>query len=166
MGRSDENDEPARDQPRCLEALCERRLVVLRGPSPGIQIQSDRHWRCDRHRATEKMRRLWRRQESYRDGLRRRRSPSLTGDTDSGMQTRLQHAWHLYVIQLGLGTVKDYRDQFIEALKGIRDWHLGALHSLAPASLLSRELRLRSGRFPKRQVRFISALYRCRSIPR
>ena len=31
----------------------------------------------------------------------------LTGDSDSGMQTRHQHAWHLYVIQLRSGTVKD-----------------------------------------------------------
>ena len=61
----------------------------------------------------------------------------------------VQHAWHLYVIQLDLERLKINRDQFIETLKeqGIgTSVHFIPLHL---QSSRSRQFRLCAGRFPK-----------------
>ena len=66
--------------------------------------------------------------------------PIYRRNSDCRMRTRACSMLGIFiVIQLNLERLKITRDQFIEAVKGIRDWHLGALYSLASASLLSRQ---------------------------
>ena len=48
----------------------------------------------------------------------------------------VQHAWHLFVIQLNLERLKINRNQFIEALREKANRDFGSLHPAAPASLL------------------------------
>ena len=76
------------------------------------------------------------------------------------------HAWHLFRDSVGSGAVEDHPRSVHRSFKGIRDRHLGALHSLASASLLSRQVRPCPERFSKGNVRCINGFSPCRSIPR
>ena len=60
-----------------------------------------------------------------------------------------QHAWHLFVIQLNLERLKITRNRIHRSVKRTIDRHLGALHTVASSSLLSRQIRLQAGRLSK-----------------
>ena len=69
-----------------------------------------------------------------------------------GTRDDVQHAWHLYVIQLNLDRLRITRNEFIEHLK---EKKIGtSVHPSTSASILPRYLRIPSGGFPQCQRRF------------
>ena len=101
----------------------------------------------------------------YRGGLRRR-VLSLTRDSDPGLRTRSSACLASLCDSAAAGTVKDYSRSIHRSFERARDWHLGALYSLAPASLLSRQISAMLRTIFQGRARRISGLSPCRSIPR